>query len=173
MGLQRYKRWNARTRCYHHLLIYVFHTHLVASRWRPKLRNFCWPILWRRLVDVRYLLLSLLVRKITGCISHTPTDSELFVAAVGNPCGKQHFREIATPDWVRTLRRCEHTHQYVRFVNWLTQSGVALSRKCCFPPGLGAVNFYTYKSIITQPTDHCGKQKSCTFAPRTKGVWKT
>ena len=23
-----------------------------------------------------------------------------------NPCGKQHFREIATPDWVRTLRTC-------------------------------------------------------------------
>jgi hypothetical protein len=23
-----------------------------------------------------------------------------------DPCGKQHFREIATPDWVGTLRTC-------------------------------------------------------------------
>ena len=49
------------------------------------------------------------------------------------PCGKQHLREIATPDWVRTLRRFDYTHLYARFVNWPTQSGVAISRKCCFP----------------------------------------
>jgi hypothetical protein len=52
-----------------------------------------------------------------------------------NPCGKQHLREIATPDLVRPLRRSAHTHAYVRFVNWPTQSGVAISRKCCFPHG--------------------------------------
>ena len=51
------------------------------------------------------------------------------------PCGKQHFREIATPDWVRTLRTCKQTHACARFVNWLTKSGVAISRKCCFPHG--------------------------------------
>jgi hypothetical protein len=50
-------------------------------------------------------------------------------------CGKQHFGEIATPDWVRTLRTCKHTHECVMFVNWLTQSGVAISPKCCFPHG--------------------------------------
>ncbi len=52
------------------------------------------------------------------------------------PCGKQHLRDIATPDWVRTLRRFDHTHQYATFVNWPTQSGVAISRKRCFPRGL-------------------------------------
>jgi len=52
-----------------------------------------------------------------------------------SPCGKQHFREIATPDWVRIIRTCTHTHECVRFVNLLTQSGVAISRKCCFPHG--------------------------------------
>ena len=51
------------------------------------------------------------------------------------PCGKQHFREIATPDWVRTLRTRKHTHECVRYVNWPTQSGVAISRTCCFPHG--------------------------------------
>jgi len=51
------------------------------------------------------------------------------------PCGKQHFREIATPDWVGTLRIFTHTLQYVLFVKWPTQSGVAISRKCCFPHG--------------------------------------
>jgi len=51
-----------------------------------------------------------------------------------NPCGKQHFREIATPDWVWTLRRTR-TRRYVLFVKWPTQSGVAISRKCCFPHG--------------------------------------
>ena len=34
------------------------------------------------------------------------------------PCGKQHFREIATPDRVRTFRTCEHTHQYVCAIFW-------------------------------------------------------
>ena len=56
------------------------------------------------------------------------------------PCGKQHLREIATPDWVRTLRTCKHTHECARFVNWLTQSGVAISRKCCFPHGVARVD---------------------------------
>jgi hypothetical protein len=45
-----------------------------------------------------------------------------------NPCGKQRFREIARPDWVRTLRTCTHTQQYVRFVKWPTPSGLAISR---------------------------------------------
>ncbi len=31
--------------------------------------------------------------------------------------------------------KLNHAHQYVRFVNWPTQSGVAISRKCCFPHG--------------------------------------
>jgi len=51
------------------------------------------------------------------------------------PCGKKHFREIATPDWVGTLRRFIHTRQYVLFVKLPTQSGVAISRKCFFPHG--------------------------------------
>ena len=29
----------------------------------------------------------------------------------------------------------DHTKEYVRFVKWLTKSGVAISRKCCFPHG--------------------------------------
>ena len=49
--------------------------------------------------------------------------------------GSIHFREIARPDWVGTLRRCNPTQQYFRFVKWPTQSGLAISRKCCFPRG--------------------------------------
>ena len=30
----------------------------------------------------------------------------------------------------------DHTVEYVRFVNWITQSDVAMVRKCCFPHGL-------------------------------------
>ena len=57
-----------------------------------------------------------------------------FFPTIGRrPCGKQHFREIATPDWVGTLRRFTNTQQYVLFVKLSTQSGVAISRKCCFP----------------------------------------
>ena len=71
--------------------------------------------------------------------------------AVGNsppfltnrPCGKQHFREIATPDWVGTLRRFTHTRQYVLFVKWPTKSGVAISRKCCFPHGKPAFSRFS------------------------------
>ncbi len=52
-------------------------------------------------VDVRYLFLYSLGQKITTfTIAHRPSR---------HPCGKQHFREIATPDWVMTLRRCENT----------------------------------------------------------------
>jgi len=58
----------------------------------------------------------------------------LFVLA-RYPCGKQRFREITRPDWVGTLRRCNPTPQYVRFVKWPTQSGLAISRKRCFPHG--------------------------------------
>jgi hypothetical protein len=52
-----------------------------------------------------------------------------------NPCGKQHFREIATPDWVSqfTNPTCWRVLWHLRKV--LTQSGVAISRKCCFPHG--------------------------------------
>ena len=47
------------------------------------------------------------------CCSYWPEKSQ---DACRTPCGKQHFRGIATPDWVGTLRRCEHTREYVRFV---------------------------------------------------------
>ncbi len=52
-----------------------------------------------------------------------------------------------SPMWERTFPRNSHaglgryftklfhTHEYVRFVKWLTQSVVAISRKCCFPHG--------------------------------------
>ena len=52
-------------------------------------------------------------------------SKRLIECFVQPPCGKQHFREIASQDWVRTLRRFYHTHQHARFVIWLTQSGVA------------------------------------------------
>jgi len=44
------------------------------------------------------------------------------------PCGKQHFREIATPDWVGHFTNMFHTREYVSFVKWPTQSGVARPR---------------------------------------------
>ena len=36
----------------------------------------------------------------------------------------------------RDFTKMFHTHEYVRFVKLPTKSGVAISRKCCFPHGL-------------------------------------
>ena len=52
------------------------------------------------------------------------------------PCGKQHFREIATPDWVGRFTNLAYWWVYSHVRKVLTQSGVAISRKCCFPHGI-------------------------------------
>jgi len=80
--------------------------------------------------------------KITTCIiAHRPIRFASRCAISVFPCGKQHFREIATPDWVGPLRRFTHTRKYVLFVKWPTQSGVAISLKCCFPHGCFCISW--------------------------------
>ncbi len=51
------------------------------------------------------------------------------------PCGKQHFREIATPDWVGQFTNLTYWWVCSHLRKLLTQSCVAISRKCCFPHG--------------------------------------
>jgi len=51
------------------------------------------------------------------------------------PCGKQHFREIATSDWVGDFTNRTYCWVWVNLRKVPTQSGVAISRKCCFPHG--------------------------------------
>jgi hypothetical protein len=83
-----------------------------------------------------------------------------------SPCGKQRFREIATPDWVGTLRRCTHTQQYVRFVKSPTQSGVAISRKRCFPHGSQSCCNRTARSLVVQSLLYLGTVLACKTSPR-------
>ena len=64
-----------------------------------------------------------------------------------NPCGKQHFREIPTPDWARTKRHLRHTRQYVFIVNGLAQSGV----------GIGTV-------LLGNVVSHMGKNRIESYA---------
>ena len=83
--------------------------HLLVSRWRFHQSN-----VWHDALEWR----------VTYC------------TIMCDPCGKQHFREIPTPDFVRTLRPYPiHTKWDVGFVHLLTKSGVGISRKCCFPHG--------------------------------------
>ena len=53
-----------------------------------------------------------------------------------NPCGKQHFREIATPDWAGQITNLTYWWVCSHLRKVLTQSGVDISRKGCFPHGL-------------------------------------
>ncbi len=52
-----------------------------------------------------------------------------------HPCGKQHFREIATPDGVGQFTNLTYRWVCSHLRKVLTPSGVAISRKCCFPHG--------------------------------------
>ena len=51
------------------------------------------------------------------------------------PCGKQRFREIARPDWVGHFTNRTYCWVGVHLRKVPTQSGQAISRKCCFPHG--------------------------------------
>ncbi len=73
---------------------------------------------------------------------------------IREPMWETNLREIATPDWVRTLRRFHHTHQYVMLVNWPTQSGVAISRKCCFPHGRERIFKALFKGVSQYGHSH-------------------
>ena len=96
--------------CVHCILIYVLHTHFVRG---AKVQLFCSPqCQWH--------------------IKKSQCDSSCYHRLV---VVTQRFLDIARPDWVGTVRRCNHTPQYVGFVKWRTQSGLAISRKRCFPPG--------------------------------------
>ena len=45
------------------------------------------------------------------------------------------------------LLNFDHSHKYARFVNWPTQSGVAIYRKCCVPHGVKCGMFCTLELI--------------------------
>ena len=50
----------------------------------------------------------------------------------------------------------EHTHQYVKFAKWPTQSGVAFSRKGCFPHGLYPLpksSFWRHDAVTKTTSD--------------------
>ena len=55
----------------------------------------------------------------------------------------------------RDFTKMFHTREYVRFVKWPTQSGVAISRKCCFPHGP--------ECLFGLPKSSFGEHKSATF----------
>jgi hypothetical protein len=52
------------------------------------------------------------------------------------PCGKQHFRDLPTPDWASPSTTITYCSVYMTRSQVPAQSGVGKSRKCCFPHGV-------------------------------------
>ena len=107
---------------------------------------------WACELEVVFKGVSTLLGDETLKVSLKRTPNSILV--IEYPGGKQHFREIARPDWVGTLRRCTHTQPYVRFVKRPTQSGLAISRKCCFPRGRVPAGDISLVQPLVQKSQH-------------------
>ena len=112
---------------------------------------------WAKRVGIREYSNSSLLDQIERCLQHVlpeyfSTFQNLRLGAVlcSLHCNRDSMcdRVMMRSMWETTSARNshagfgtdfttkDHTSEYVKFVKWLTKSGVAISRRCCFPPGM-------------------------------------